>query len=87
MLTTVTTDSPEATGIMLGDPARIAGTATDIATQDNYEDRDTFAFATNASTNEATLKLKWAGAADLNFFLFEANNIDPIVPRRRHDRG
>jgi hypothetical protein len=80
MLTPAPTDSPEATGIMLGDPTRIAGTATDIANQDNYEDRDTFAFATNASTNEATLMLKWAGAADLNFYLFEADKLDPIVP-------
>lgn len=80
MLTPAATDNPEATGITLGDPARIAGTATDIANQDNYEDRDTFAFATNASTNEATFMLKWTGAADLNFYLFEANKIEPIVP-------
>lgn len=87
MLTSSTTDSPEATGITLGDPARITGTATDIANQDNYEDRDTFAFATNASTNEATLMLKWTGAADLNFYLFEANKVYPIVPALGTDAG
>ncbi len=76
---TAANDSPEMTNIVLGPTGRFAGTATDIAMQDTYEDRDTFAFATNASTNEATLMLKWTGAADLNFFLFEANNLEAIV--------
>lgn len=79
MLTAATTDSPEATGITLGPTARVAGTTTDIAMQDDYEDRDTFAFATNAATNEATFRVDWTGAADLNFFLFEENSVDAIV--------
>lgn len=79
MLTAVTTDNPEATGITVGDSARVAGSVTDIANQDRYEDRDTFAFATNAATNEATLRLAWTGAANLDFFLYEANNLDPVI--------
>ena len=81
MLTAATTDSPEDTGITLNATAstRITGTATDIAMQDKYEDRDTFVFRTQSSTNEATLMLNWAGAADLDFFVFEPNNLDPVV--------
>jgi hypothetical protein len=81
MLTAATTDSPEDIGVTLNATAstRIAGTATDIAMQDKYEDRDTFELRTQSSTNEATLMLNWTGAADLDFFLFEPNNLDPIV--------
>jgi hypothetical protein len=72
---TPATDSPETTNITLGASARISGTASDIASQDNYEDRDTFAFATDSSTNEATVKL----VGDVDFFVFEANSAEPLV--------
>lgn len=78
MLTADTADSAETTNILLGASARITGSATDIA-QDNYEDRDAFTFSTTSTTNEATVKLTWSGAANLDFFVFEANSAEPIT--------
>lgn len=79
-LTTATTDAPEPTAIDLapGATARITGSAADVAVADRYEDKDTFAFTTAASTNEVAVRLGWTGAANLDAYLFEAGNPDPV---------
>jgi hypothetical protein len=79
-LTASTTDAPEASNITLGSTStnRITGSAADLTTADKYEDKDTFAFAAG-SANELTVRLTWTGAADLEFFVFEAGSPDPVV--------
>ncbi|HTL37991.1 MAG TPA: hypothetical protein VL326_32895 [Kofleriaceae bacterium] len=78
-LTASTSDAPETSGITTSATStnRITGSAADLTTADKYEDKDTFAFATGAA-NELTVRLSWTGAADLEFFVFEANNASPI---------
>lgn len=81
-LTAATTDAPEPSGLVLapGTPARLTGTAANIAGPDLYEDKDTYLFATDATTNELSVRLAWPTAgSNLDFFLFEENNPDPIV--------
>lgn len=80
MLTTSTTDNPEPSAITTSPTSknRISGSAADVATADRYEDKDTFAFATGAA-NELTVRLAWTGAADLDFYVFEAPSPDPIA--------
>lgn len=80
-LTTAATDAPEPTGATLM-PAvrqRLSGTIADIATPDQYEDKDTFAFATGAATNELAVQLAWPTAANLDMVLFEAGTAEPVV--------
>lgn len=79
-LTASTTDAPEPTGLTL-DPgtARLTGSAADVATTDQYEDKDTFAFATGASTNELAVRLTWPGTgANLDYLVFEAGDPSPV---------
>jgi hypothetical protein len=81
-LTASTTDVPEPSGLVI-EPAASAlltGSAADITTPDQYEDKDTFAFTTGATTNELAVRLTWPGAtANLDYFVFEENTADPIV--------
>jgi hypothetical protein len=78
-LTTLGTDNPEPSGITTSPSSmnRISGSAADITVPDKYEDKDTYAFATGAA-NELTVRLAWSGAANLDFFIFEAGNATPI---------
>ena len=79
-LTASTTDAPEPSGLVLA-PAtsgRLTGSAADVATADRYEDKDTFALA-SGTANELTVRLAWPGAANLDFYLFEAGNPDPVL--------
>jgi len=78
-LTASTTDAPETSGITTGATStnRISGSAADLTTADKYEDKDTYAFATGAA-NELTVRLTWTGAADLEFYVFEAGNPSPV---------
>lgn len=74
------TDIAEATGLTL-EPGttRLTGSAADVATTDQYEDKDTFAFSTGASTNELAVRLTWPGTgANLDYLLFEAGDPSPV---------
>jgi hypothetical protein len=76
------TDAPEPTQLVLdaATPARLSGAAAKAVVADSYEDKDTFAFTTGATTNELTVRLGWPSAtADLDYFLFEAGVATPIV--------
>jgi hypothetical protein len=79
-LTASTADMPEPTGITLDvGNTRVTGSVADVATTDHYEDKDTFAFSTGASTNELAVRLTWPGSgANLDFLLFEANDPSPV---------
>lgn len=82
---TAASDNPEATGLTLSPTAGdklLTGSIADLApaAQDQYEDKDTFAFATSPMTNELTVRLGWAGTgANLDFLLFEAGDPSPIL--------
>ena len=87
-LTASTTDAPEPSGLVLA-PAtsgRLTGSAADVATADRYEDKDTFALA-SGTANELTVRLAWPGAANLDFYLFEAGNPDPVLRALATDAG
>ena len=79
-LTTSTADAPEPSGLVLAPASRdrLTGTAADVATADQYEDKDAFALA-SGTANELTVRLAWSGTANLDFFLFEAGNPDPVL--------
>ena len=77
---TTASDNPEATGINITSTSnnRLSGSAADVTTADRYEDKDTFAIATGAA-NELTVRLGWSGAANLDFYLFEAGTASPVA--------
>lgn len=79
-LTASTADNPEPSGITVvpAMSSRLTGSAADVTTADRYEDKDTFAFATDATANELTVRLAWTTAANLDFFVFEAGNPGPV---------
>lgn len=77
-------DSPESSGIHLGptDTDMIAGSATAAqpAVQDEYLDRNTYAFTTGDDANEMAVSLNWGGtSSDLDFIVFESTALTPIV--------
>lgn len=81
-LTSSGSDSPEATGLTLtpsnGDQ-RISGMAANINSPDQYEDKDTYAFATGSTTNELTVRLAWQGSTtNLDYLLFEEGQTDYV---------
>jgi hypothetical protein len=78
-LTASAADMPEPTGQTLVAQGRVTGTAADVAVADRYEDKDTYAFMTGAGVNELAVLVEWTGAADLDAYLFEADNPDPVV--------
>lgn len=76
-LTTSTADAPEASGLTV-DPNKnfhISGSSASVGPgTDKYLDRDTYAVATGASTNELSIRLNWPGTtADLDYIVFEQN--------------
>lgn len=79
-LTASATDAPEPTGLTLEPGAtRVTGSAADVTTTDQYEDKDTFAFTTGASTNELAVRLTWPGTgANLDYLVFEAGDPSPV---------
>jgi hypothetical protein len=87
-LTPNANDIPEQTSITTvpGTPVMIAGAANSQAAADSYRDRDTFEFATDATTNQLTAILFWEGdnampptPADFDFFLFNKDVADPEI--------
>ncbi|MBA3454815.1 MAG: hypothetical protein H0T42_17135 [Deltaproteobacteria bacterium] len=75
-------DSPEPTAFSIagGTNHRITGSAADVAVADVYEDVDTYAFATSATTNELGVRLTWPGATtNLDYLLFEASSAEPVI--------
>jgi len=75
--TAATTDSPENTAIVAAPTMkyRVTGNSANIASPepatDDYKDRDTFEFKTDAMTNEITVNFKFPTAtADLDIVLF-----------------
>ncbi len=75
-------DGPEATGINLlpGFAARISGNIAATGQTGDYKDPDTYAFTTGAGVDSLTVRLNWAGNADLDWFLFKGGL--PAVARR-----
>ncbi|HUS31741.1 MAG TPA: hypothetical protein VMZ53_24735, partial [Kofleriaceae bacterium] len=78
MLTASGSDNPESTNVTVTATSnnRFSGSAADV-TADKYEDKDTFAFVTGAA-NELTVRLGWTGAANPDFFIFEAGSAAPV---------
>lgn len=75
-------DTPEPSGLAVAPAAsvRVTGSAADVTLADQYEDKDTFAFMTAATTNELTVRLTWPGtAANLDYLLFEAGSAAPVI--------
>jgi hypothetical protein len=78
-LTASTTDAAEPTGLTIGGvtPLRITGSSANVDAADDYMDRDTFLIQTGPNTNELTLRLDWAAAAnDLDFVVFPADHVE-----------
>lgn len=73
-LSVPTTDVVEvATGGTIGPTTnyRITGTLAETAIVGDYKDRDTFSFTTGATTDQVSIRVNWAGTADLDVYLFE----------------
>jgi hypothetical protein len=73
--------TPEPTRLALaaGSRNQVAGSAAETAHDDDYLDRDTFAIATDATTNELTIRLDWADPVDLDYALFEQGSFAPVA--------
>jgi hypothetical protein len=72
-LSPATTDNAEVTTNGTIDTTtsyRITGSLAEVAIVGDYKDRDTFAFTTGAATDQVSIRVNWAGAADLDMFLF-----------------
>jgi hypothetical protein len=81
-LTASPADVPEPTTLVVAPTAntRVTGSVAAAVAPDQYEDRDTYLFATGATTNELAVQLDWATAtANLDYLLLEANTTTPIV--------
>jgi hypothetical protein len=53
--------------------------AANIASPDQYEDKDTYALVTSAMTNELTVRLAWQGTTtNLDYLLFEQGQTDYV---------
>jgi hypothetical protein len=80
-LTANASDAPEMSNITLAAtaPQRITGSAADVTTADQYEDRDTYTFATGPGINELTVRADWTVAADVDFMVFDPADVTPIV--------
>ena len=77
---TAATDDPEPTGLTVTGSSqdRLGGLLKDVATADQYEDKDTYLIAVG-DANELAIKLDWNGTANLDYLLFEANTPSPVV--------
>lgn len=75
-------DAPEASGVNLlpGVAARISGNIGVTGQTGDYKDPDTYSFTTGSDVDSLTIRLNWAGAADLDWFLFKGGL--PAVARR-----
>ena len=74
--TSAMTGTAEATGLTAtaNTTLHIAGSADGTAHTDSYADRDSFAFVTDDTANELTVRLDWPdAAADLDFYVFDGN--------------
>lgn len=73
-LTTSGADAPETTGVHIlpNFVARISGNIAATGQVGDYKDPDTYSFTTGALMDSLTIRLNWAGAADLDWFLFKA---------------
>ena len=75
-ITTSPADSPEPTNLTLaaGTSYRLTGSSAAVDPPDDYEDRDTFAFTTGATTTQLTIRLNWtATTVDFDYRVFPAN--------------
>jgi len=80
-LTTVTTDAPEATGLTLAPSMkyRISGGYGTHAQDDDYLDKDTYAFSTGPNTNQVSIRLNWPSTnADLDDYVFPAGTTNVL---------
>lgn len=58
----------------------LAGTIDGTAHTDSYDDRDSYAFRTDGTANELTVRLDWTdAAADLDFYLFDPGTLETIA--------
>jgi hypothetical protein len=74
-LTASGADAPEVSGVnMLPNfVARISGGIAATGLVGDYKDPDTYSFTTGAGMDSLTIRLNWAGAADLDWFLFKGD--------------
>lgn len=72
-LTAAANDAPEATSVNIlpGFVARISGTIAATGQTGDYKDPDTYSFTTGPGMDSLTIRLNWAGTADLDWFLFK----------------
>ncbi len=75
-------DAPEMT-LITAEPGmsyRITGSSAAVDPADDYEDRDTFAFTTGASTTQMSIRLNWASTSmDLDYRVYPAiTSGDPL---------
>lgn len=68
-------DAPEASGVTMlpGFAARISGSIANAGQVGDYKDPDTYSFMTGPATDSLTIRLNWAGTADLDWFLFKGD--------------
>jgi len=74
-LTGSTADAPEPSGVNIlpNFVARISGNIAATGQVGDYKDPDTYSFTTGAAMDSLTIRLNWAGAADLDWFLFKGD--------------
>lgn len=72
-LTPNANDAPEPSAITVAPMMayRISGSLAEVGITGSYKDADTYAFTTDATTNQLEIRLNWTGATDLDYFLFE----------------
>lgn len=77
---TAAVDASEVTALTIdvGPGKRITGNLAEIAADADYKDRDSFVFTTGANTDQVTLRLNWAGSADLDAMLYPAGIAERI---------
>src|SRR5258706_6941577 len=74
---TAANDSPEATGITLGqDSYRVNGVSADVARVSDYLDGDSYSFHTGPTTTQVTLRADWQGSSDLNLYVLKAGTLE-----------
>lgn len=76
-LTMAANDAPEPSAIAVapGSASRISGSLAEVGITGSYKDADTYAFTTDAATNQLEIRLNWTGATDLDYFLFEEGTL------------
>lgn len=76
---TASADVPEPSGLKIAKDSkfRITGASATAAGAGEYLDADTYEFTTGDDTDELTIVLGWAGAADLDYAVIEAGTTTP----------